>query len=307
MDRYTRLDKLGEGTYGIVYKARDNKTGDLVALKMMKIPGDDGIPATTLREMSIPKSISHPNILKLLDVISEPGSLTMVSECMDIDLRRYLLFRRSKPFDPDLLCSYVFQLLCGIFVLHTHRIIHRDLKPANLLLNSAGLLKISDFGLSRYVTLPHRQYSPNVVSLWYRAPELLFGQHVYDFAIDIWSAGSIVAEMVKGAALFTGDSEIEQLDRIFSVLGSPTAESLPNFDEYVAAGFALPDRAAVDLAAFLNCADPQLVDLISKMLLFNPKERLSALNALKHPYFDKVARKTREICLPPQLNAAGCS
>jgi serine/threonine protein kinase len=305
MERYTRLDKLGEGTYGIVYKGRDNKTGDLVALKMMKFPGDDGIPAATLREISILKSISHPNVLGLRDVVNEPGSLTMVSECMDTDLRRYLQSRHSKPIKADLLCSYVFQLLCGIFVLHTHRVIHRDLKPENLLLNRAGMLKISDFGLSRYVTLPHRQYSPNVVSVWYRAPELLFGKHIYDFAIDMWSAGIIVGEMVKGDTLFTGDSDIDQLDRIFSVLGSPTPDSLPNFEEYV--GLALPERPPVDLAAFLNCADLQLIDLISRMLLINPKERISALNALKHPYFDKVAKTTREICLPPQFNSAGCA
>jgi serine/threonine protein kinase len=220
---------------------------------------------------------------------------------MDMDLRRFLLSKHAKPFDSNLLCSYVFQLLCGIFVLHTHRIIHRDLKPENLLLNSNGLLKISDFGLSRYVTLPHRQYSPGVVSPWYRAPELLFGQHLYDFAIDIWSAGSIVGEMVKGTALFQGDSDIDQLHRIFAVLGSPSPETFPAYDELIATEIQIVEQPAVDFGEFLGCREPELVDLISKMLLYDPKERITALNALKHPYFDKVAPKTREICLPPQF------
>jgi serine/threonine protein kinase len=301
MDRYTRMGKLGQGTYAIVYRALDNSNGETVALKMIKVTDEDGIPATVLREISILKSVSHPNILALRDVINEPTSLALVTDYMDIDLRRFLLQQQGRSLNSDLLCSYAFQLLSGLFVLQTHRIIHRDLKPENLLLNAEGLLKICDFGLSRYVTLPLRQYSSNVVTLWYRAPELMFGKRQYDMAIDIWSAGLIIAELVRGTALFPGDSDVDQLHRIFRVMGSPTAESLPNYDEFVEENLLLPEYSPVPLRDALDTADDQLIDLVGRMLIYDPKQRITSYDALKHPYFDRVSPKTREVCLPPSF------
>jgi serine/threonine protein kinase len=298
MDRYTRLDKLGQGTYAVVYKGLDNTTGESVAMKILKIPGEEGVPGTALREISILKLLSHPNILGLREVINEPDRFAIVTDYMDVDLRRFLLQQHGRPLDPNLLCSYAFQLLCGMFVFQTHRVMHRDLKPENILLNTEGLLKICDFGLSRYATFPERQYSHNVVTLWYRAPELMFGTRHYDMAIDVWSAGVIIAELVRGQALFPGDSDVDQLHRIFRVLGSPTPDSLPNYDELIEDNLSLPEYPAVPLRDALDSTDDQLVDLIQKMLTYNPKQRITSYEALKHPYFDRVAPKTREVCLP---------
>lgn len=297
-ERYSKISKLGEGTYGVVYQAVDTTTQEIVAMKVTKFPTDDGIPVSTLREMSILKCVSHPNIISIRDVITEPGQITMVLECMYTDLRRYIHMTKGKGIDPALLCSYAFQLVCGVFVLHTHRVMHRDLKPDNVLLNKEGLLKISDFGLSRYITLPIRQHSMNVVTLWYRAPELLFGPRYYDLSVDIWSLGLVIGEMVKGEVLFSGDSDIDQLNRIFRVLGTPNEDRMPGIEELTKADVSFAKSDGIPLAEYLGCDDLLLVDLIEKMLTYDPKKRITAQQALHHPYFDKVNAKTREICYP---------
>ena len=297
-ERYTKVAKLGEGTYGIVYQAIDTTTQQIVAMKVTKFAEDDGIPVSTLREMSILKSLSHPNIISLRDVITEPGQITMVLDCMHTDLRRFIHMKKGKGIDPALLCSYAFQLVCGVFVLHTHRVMHRDLKPDNVLLDKEGLVKISDFGLSRYITLPIGQHSMNVVTLWYRAPELLFGSRYYDLSVDVWSLGLVIAEMVKGEVLFGGDSDIDQLNRIFRVLGTPSVERLPGIQELIDAKVAFEQSDGVPLGEYLGCDDVMLVDLIARMLTYDPKKRITAHEALQHPYFEKVNPRTREICYP---------
>ena len=305
--RYKKLEKLGEGTYGEVYEAYDVVSNRKVALKIMKLDQEeDGIPATTLREMSILRSVSHPNIVALLDVSIQPGKLMLVCEYMESDMRR-LLFRMSKKevdengeerirrgLDMALLQSYSFQLLAGLYVLHTHRIFHRDIKPENILINKDGLLKICDFGLSRYFSLPMRQYSPNVVSIWYRAPELLFGVHYYDLAIDIWSAGCIIAEMTTGLPLFKGDSDVDQLHKIFSILGTPDPEAAKKLGDISTFETYQPK----DLREVLKCDDQYLIDLITKMLAIDPAKRITVQEALEHPFFNDLNSQIRDLCSP---------
>ncbi|OHT00525.1 Cell division control protein 2 like protein [Tritrichomonas foetus] len=299
--RYSKESKLGEGTYGVVYKAIDTQTGERVAQKIMKFDQEeDGIPSTTLREMSILRSINHSNVVSLKDVIIQPGSLMLITEYLDYDLRR-LLNKLKGPLDLPLIRSYAFQLLCGIFVLHTHRIIHRDIKPENLLLDRNGLLKICDFGLSRYFTLPLRQYSPDVVSEWYRAPELLFGNRFYELSIDIWSAGCIIAEMVIGLPLFRGDSDLDQLHKIFQSLGSPTEETMPNFADLQKEVPGLAQYPPIDYSTLLKTDDDDLIDLVSRMLQYDPMKRLNAQDALKHPFFEKISPQIRALCWPKGL------
>jgi serine/threonine protein kinase len=299
--RYQKTGKLGEGTYGIVYKGTDTVTGQTDALKWMKPDdGAEGIRATTLREMSILRSVSHPNVLELKDVIICPSTVMLVTDYLDYDLRT-MLKRIRKPLESDLVCSYAFQLLCGILALHTSRIIHRDLKPENILLDSHGYLKIGDFGLSRYFTLPLRQYSPNVVSMWYRAPELLFGDKFYEISIDIWSIGCIIAEMTIGTPLFWGDSELDQLHKIFEVLGTPDSESLPNYDALVEELVNVPRYPKKDWKDDLKFNDPQLVDLLARILNFDPARRLTAQEALVHPYFDHLPFGLRKMCCPANV------
>ena len=300
-NRYQRLEKLGQGTYGDVYKALDKKTNQFVALKIMK-PNqeDEGISAITLREVSILQhcaQLGHPNLVKLLDVSVKEKSIVIVQEYLQIDLRKYLKGRKGTKMAPELLKSYAFQLLAAIYVLHTHRIMHRDLKPENLLLNKFGHLKLCDFGLARYFSVPMRQYSPEVVSLWYRAPELLFAPRSYDLSIDIWSAGCIIAEMSRGEVLFDSDSELDLIHKILGVLGTPEDKSLLHVPE----DMKIPEYPPQPMNEVLRTEDKSLIDLVSKMLLLDPLKRISAIDALGHPYFKDLSEKVRELSLPNNL------
>lgn len=163
--KYTKLEKVGEGTYATVYKGRNVLTGELVALKEIKINPDEGAPSTALREIALLKKLVHPNIIPILDVIHTDRLLTLVFECMDGDLKNYLE-RRNGIIQPATIKSFMFQLLNGLAYCHEQKIMHRDLKPQNLLLNVRGLLKIGDFGLARVYGIPVTAFSSEVVTLW---------------------------------------------------------------------------------------------------------------------------------------------
>jgi serine/threonine protein kinase len=246
--------------------------------------------------MSILKTMRHPNIVLLEDVVIQPDQICFVFEFVRTDLRQFL--GKHGPLETNYLQSYAFQMLCGLYTLHTHRIMHRDLKPENLLVANDGLLKISDFGLSRYFTLPVRQYTPNVVSTWYRAPELMLGTRLYDVSIDVWSVGCIIAEMVIGRPLFKGDSEIDQLHHVFRVLGLPNESDRRNMGDI--SGFSLDEPITLQIA--LNVDNPFLIDIISKMLLYDPAKRLSVADALNHPFFDSVPETVKDKCWPGGLD-----
>jgi serine/threonine protein kinase len=298
MDAFTKSEKLGEGTYGIVYRAIETSTGEVVALKQMRIEQEEeGVPVTALREVALIRNLVHPNIVRLKDVILAKGSLTLVTEYLDYDLRKYLdSLHRGLP--PALLKSYAFQLLCGLCYLHSNRIMHRDIKPQNLLINKEGHLKICDFGLARMFALQPRQYTHEVVTLWYRPPELLMGCLEYDISVDVWGAGCIIAEMITGSPLFGGDSEIDQLHRIFRALGTPTEITWPGFQTMPNFSPTFPTMAPQRLQTVLQTGDALLVDLIGQLVQINPQRRISALRALSHPYFAGVPRKLINLCVP---------
>jgi len=223
MDRFKRLEKLGEGTYGVVYKAIDINTGDTLALKKIRLDAEDeGIPSTAIREISLLKQLHHPNIVRLYDVILTEQKLTMIFEFLDQDLKKYMDAHGDRGLDPSTIRSLLYQLLQGISHCHEKGVLHRDLKPQNLLINNAKELKIADFGLARSFGLPVRSFTHEVVTLWYRSPEVLMGSRNYSTPIDLWSVGCIFAEMATGRALFPGKDEKDQLSRIFMVLGTPT-------------------------------------------------------------------------------------
>ncbi|CAH1999168.1 unnamed protein product [Acanthoscelides obtectus] len=201
LDRFIKLAKAGEGTYGVVYKAKNKLTGKNVALKRIKLEKfyrDDGeaegVPPTAIREISLLKGLRHSSIVELLDVMQTTDKLYLVFEYLDLDLKRYLDGTRS-PLEAELIRSYMKQLIEALAYLHSHRILHRDLKPQNLLVDKEGHIKLADFGLSRSFSLPTRTYTHEVVTVWYRAPELLLGARMYCTGIDIWSLGCVMAEM----------------------------------------------------------------------------------------------------------------
>ncbi|KAJ2722889.1 Cyclin-dependent kinase catalytic subunit [Coemansia sp. Benny D115] len=205
-ERYTKLDKVGEGTYGVVYKAMDSKTGGIVAMKKIRLEGDDEVNKT------------------LLDIVYNDAKLYLVFEFLDLDLKAYMDSVGAAGLSSTQIKSYMHQLVKGIAFCHSRRTLHRDLKPQNLLIDQSGMLKIADFGLGRAFGVPLRVYTHEVVTLWYRSPEILMGSQHYSIGMDMWSVGCIFAEMVLRRPIFPGDSEIDELFKIFRVLGTPTPE-----------------------------------------------------------------------------------
>lgn len=220
--------KIGEGTYGVVYKAKAIESGDLIALKKIRLESEDeGVPPTAMREIALLKKLKHANVVHLTDVVHTDERLYLVFEYLDQDLKQYMDSCRPKSIPMSLARSYLLQLCSGVAFCHSHGILHRDLKPQNLLIDQQGNLKLADFGLARAFGVAQRSYTHEVVTLWYRAPEILLGTRYYKMAVDVWSIGCIFAEMCNGKPLFPGDSEIDELFRIFRTLGTPDETSWP--------------------------------------------------------------------------------
>eukprot|EP01100_Stratorugosa_tubuloviscum_P000914 TRINITY_DN1201_c1_g1_i2.p1 TRINITY_DN1201_c1_g1~~TRINITY_DN1201_c1_g1_i2.p1 ORF type:complete len:297 (+),score=128.18 TRINITY_DN1201_c1_g1_i2:103-993(+) len=287
-DKYMKLDKLGEGTYGIVYKAKNRETGEVVALKRIRLESEDeGVPCTAIREISLLKELRHPNIVRLHDVIHEDKKLTLVFEYLDLDLKKYMDECRGR-IPPIRIKQFLYQLLKGIAFCHEHRVLHRDLKPQNLLINrQRGELKLADFGLARAFGIPVRSYSHEVVTLWYRAPDVLLGSRKYSTPIDIWSTGCIFAEMVTGRALFPGANSNDQLLKIFRILGTPTEETLPGVTELPEFRRDFPDFPTQDIRAYVPDLDINGYELLESMLKYNPAQRITAEHAMRHKYVEE--------------------
>ncbi|WVY90378.1 hypothetical protein V8G54_035892 [Vigna mungo] len=309
MEKYEKLEKVGEGTYGKVYKAREKASGNVVALKKTRLEMDEeGVPPTALREVSLLQLLSQSiYIVRLLSVehvdkvpkaqkasanpLTKP-ILYLVFEYLDTDLKKFIDSHRKgpnpRPLPPQLVQSFLFQLCKGVAHCHSHGVLHRDLKPQNLLLDQQkGILKIADLGLGRAFTVPLKSYTHEIVTLWYRAPEVLLGSTHYSTGVDIWSVGCIFAEMVKRQALFPGDSEFQQLIHIFKMLGTPTEDQWPGVTS-LRDWHVYPRWEPQSLARNVPTLGPDGVDLLSKMLKYNPSERISAKAALDHPYFDSL-------------------
>jgi len=253
--QYTILGNIGEGAHGIVFKAKHIESGEVVALKKVPLRKlEDGIPNTALREIKALQEIEeNQNVVKLIDVFPYGTGFVLVFEYMLSDLSE-VLRNSARPLTEAQIKSYMLMLLKGVVFCHENSIMHRDLKPANLLISSTGHLKIADFGLARvFSNEGNRQYSHQVATRWYRAPELLYGARQYDEGVDLWAVGCIFGELLNNSPLFPGESDISQLLCVLRVLGTPS-----------------PGQA---------------VDLLKRFLVYHSKERISASEALLHPYF----------------------
>uniref|UniRef100_G1R5Q2 cyclin-dependent kinase n=1 Tax=Nomascus leucogenys TaxID=61853 RepID=G1R5Q2_NOMLE len=279
---YLNLEKLGEGSYATVYKGISRINGQLVALKVISMNAEEGVPFTAIREASLLKGLKHANIVLLHDIIHTKETLTFVFE--------YMVTRGGSNLLMDSL--FMFQLLRGLAYIHHQHVLHRDLKPQNLLISHLGELKLADFGLARAKSIPSQTYSSEVVTLWYRPPDALLGATEYSSELDIWGAGCIFIEMFQGQPLFPGVSNIlEQLEKIWEVLGVPTEDTWPGVSKlpnYNPEWFPLPTPRSLHVVWNRLGRVPEAEDLASQMLKGFPRDRVSAQEALVHDYFSAL-------------------
>ncbi|KAG4999583.1 hypothetical protein AAZX31_08G076200 [Glycine max] len=290
MEQYEKVEKIGEGTYGVVYKGRDRSTNETIALKKIRLEQEDeGVPSTAIREISLLKEMQHRNIVRLQDVVHDEKSLYLVFEYLDLDLKKHMDSSPEFAKDPRQLKMFLYQILCGIAYCHSRRVLHRDLKPQNLLIDrSNNALKLADFGLARAFGIPVRTFTHEVVTLWYRAPEILLGSHHYSTPVDIWSVGCIFAEMVNQRPLFPGDSEIDELFKIFRIMGTPNEDTWPGVTSLPDFKSAFPKWQPKDLKIVVPNLKPAGLDLLSSMLYLDPSKRITARSALEHEYFKDI-------------------
>jgi len=295
IDTYTKLDKLGEGTYATVFKGKSRLTDALVALKEIRLEHEEGAPCTAIREVSLLKDLKHANIVTLHDIVHTDKSLTLVFEYLERDLKQYmddcgaiLAMNNVKLF--------LYQMLRGLAYCHARRVLHRDLKPQNLLINERGELKLADFGLARAKSVPTKTYSNEVVTLWYRPPDVLLGSTEYSTPIDMWGVGCIFYEMASGRPLFPGSTVEDELHLIFKVLGTPTEDNWPGIGRSEElAGYKFPHYSPESLVARAPRLDPDGISLLTSFLWFEARRRVSAREALRKPYFDSLGASVRSL------------
>ncbi|KAM4610104.1 cyclin-dependent kinase 11B isoform 1-T2 [Polymixia lowei] len=289
VEEFQCLNRIEEGTYGVVYRAKDKKTDEIVALKRLKMEKEkEGFPITSLREINTILKAQHPNIVTVREIVvgSNMDKIYIVMNYVEHDLKS-LMETMKQPFLPGEVKTLMIQLLRGVHHLHDNWILHRDLKTSNLLLSHKGILKIGDFGLAREYGSPLKPYTPVVVTLWYRSPELLLGAKEYSTAVDMWSVGCIFGELLTQKPLFPGKSEIDQINKIFKDLGSPSEKIWPGYGELPAVKkMTFTEYPYNNLRKrFGALLSDQGFDLMNKFLTYCPSKRILSDDALKHEYF----------------------
>ncbi|KAI0984683.1 hypothetical protein GJ496_005828 [Pomphorhynchus laevis] len=293
---FTKGEKLGEGTYGVVFKGFSTKTGKTIALKRIKIGKDDeGIPITTLREICLLRKLVHPNIVHLQNLVNENGRLYLIFEYVPMDLKQYIKTHSGRSGDDqttlklEKIYEIFYQIVSGVLYCHKRRIIHRDLKPQNILIGKNDVVKVADFGLARSFTLPFSAYTHEIVTLYYRAPEVLLGSEMYACGVDVWSMGCIFAEMFTGKVLLKGDCEIDQLFKIFQLLGTPNDTRFPGLSHFPNFSFRFPLwPSTIDKTMEKTRIDEAGVECLKGMLTYNTAQRFSSNTVAMHRCFDII-------------------
>jgi len=311
-DKYTPIKTIGKGAYGVVCSAKTAATGEKVAIKKIANAFENLTDARrTLREIMLLRLLKHDNVIAVKDILKPPSKekdkfndVYLVYELMDTDLHQ--IIRSSQALTNEHFQFFVYQILRGLKYVHSANVLHRDLKPSNLLLTASCDLKICDFGLAR--TSTERNFMTEyVVTRWYRAPELLLSCDNYTAAIDVWSVGCILAEMLAKKPLFPGRNYMDQMQCVLRVLGRPSDDDI---------GFMSTDKLAqvksylwnlappekVSLHSLFPGADPLAIDLMQRMLTFDPRKRITVADALAHPWLKDLHNEAEEPSAPVRFD-----
>ncbi|KAL1203254.1 Mitogen-activated protein kinase 3 [Cardamine amara subsp. amara] len=296
---------IGRGAYGIVCSVLDSETNELVAMKKIANAFDNHMDAKrTLREIKLLRHLDHENIIGIRDVVPPPlrrqfSDVYIATELMDTDLHQ--IIRSNQSLSEEHCQYFLYQLLRGLKYIHSANVIHRDLKPSNLLLNANCDLKICDFGLAR-PTSENEFMTEYVVTRWYRAPELLLNSSDYTAAIDVWSVGCIFMELMNRKPLFPGKDHVHQMRLLTELLGTPTESDLGFTNNEDAKRYIrqLPNFPRQPLANLFSHVNPLAIDLVDRMLTFDPNRRITVEEALNHQYLSKLHDPNDEpICQKP--------
>lgn len=312
VSNFERLNHIEEGSYGWVSRAKDISTGEVVALKKLKMEDHNtqGFPVTGLREIQCLQAARHKHIVDLKEVVVGSGvdEVYLVMEFLEHDLKT-LQEEMQEPFMPSEVKTLLQQLTGAVGFLHDNWILHRDLKTSNILMNNRGEIKLADFGMARYFGDPAPQMTQLVVTLWYRAPELLLGADKYGREIDMWSIGCIFGELLTNEPLLQGKNEVDQLAKTFALCGVPTEESWPGFKRLPNARSLRLPRSQQNMGSTIRGRFPFLTaagaDLLTTLLSLNPAHRPSASEVLRHAYFAENPRPKSSTMFPTFPSKAG--
>lgn len=291
LENYEILEEIGRGEYGSVRRVYDKQRDKFFAMKIVATPDSKGVPPSILKEIGILREIEHENIVTLHDVIFYPKKIFVIYELAKQDLRAKLAAPHKLSLDK--IRSLMFQIFTGLTELHRQKILHRDLKPANILLfdapkNGFFVAKLADFGLSKACGVPARELSSEVVTLWYRAPELLLGSRNYNDRIDVWSAGCVLAELIMAKPMFPGKDVESQLEKILEKIDflsqEKECETLQKLERF----FAMKELASKVKCEGFSCLglhNEKCLALLKDCLELDPQRRPTAKQASEHPWF----------------------
>jgi serine/threonine protein kinase len=293
MDRFEIIKEIDEGAFGIVLMAKNRETKEIVAIKKIKEKFQKWEDCMKLREINSLRKLKHQNIIKLKEVFKLDNELFLVFEYCEKNLFKYYIeeFKIKKQIIPEQrIKNIIFQITKALSYMHQKGYFHRDMKPENLLITAENNIKIADFGLAREIR-SSPPYTDYVSTRWYRAPEILLKSHNYNSPVDIFALGCIMAELYIQEPLFKGNSEIDQMNKICSILGTPPKSWVEGYKLAGQIGFNFPQYPKIPLENIIKNASPEAIDLLKNMLTFESSKRISSSKMLKHPYFKNVEKE----------------